>query len=697
MRRESRIRQHDRNDCAAACVASICAHYGLMLPMMKIREACGTGPDGTTMQGIIDAFGKLGFDAAGLKAKQKNILELQNISEPVIMHLEKKTGWLHFVVLYGIKGSEALVMDPEDGRMHRTGLSELEEEWSGYIVAATPSPEFKKGDSRTDIKGRIRELLVFHRKELLMVMTGSLACIAATLSTSVFIQAIIDRTIPSGDTGNLVMMFSAMLCLALLGWSVSYTRTVLLVRVSLKIDCMLIAGYFKKLFSLPVSFFDSMGSGDLNSRISDAYRIRAFITERLLLMAVSIATLAITAAVLTAFYWRLALVTLSLVPVFILIYTVSDKANRKINRKIIEENAKFEQSSIEWLSSARTVRYCNAGKEAAGKVAEKYFPMATAMYKGGVFTSAVTSASDAASKLVSIITLAAGAYFVLESELSVGELVSFFSLSTMLCSPILLLIESNRDITEARISAERLFDIMDLAPEDDAPTCRFTPKSSDTIEFRNVSFSYQGRNRLLEHLSFKIAPGKINLIYGPNGCGKSTVASLLMRGYKPQEGSITAGGIDINSISLADWRAFIAIVPQKTDIFDGSILDNIVMGKRDYDIRDVAAACAMAGLSGTVESIPGGLSAHTGEQACRLSGGERQKLALARALYRKPGALILDEASSHMDSGSKMMLYDTLSLLRDKNITIILISHDNDACQIADNIIDIKTNAHSEA
>lgn len=697
MRRESRIRQHDRNDCAAACVASICAHYGLMLPMMKIREACGTGPDGTTMQGIIDAFGKLGFDAAGLRAKQKNILELKNISEPVILHLEKKTGWLHFVVLFGIKGTEALVMDPEDGRVHRTGLSELEEEWSGYIVAATPSPAFRKGDIRTDIKGKIRELLVFHRKELFLVMTGSLACIAAALSTSVFIQAIIDRTIPSGKTGNLIMMFSAMLCLALLAWSVSYIRTVLLVRVSLKIDCMLISGYFRKLFSLPVSFFDTMGSGELNSRISDAYRIRSFVTERLLLMAVSLTTLAITTAVLMAFYWKLALITLSMVPFFILIYAISDKTNRRINRRIIEENAKFEQCSIEWISSGRTVRYFNAGKEAAEKVEAKYFPMATAMYKGGVFTSAVTSASDAASKLVSIVTLAAGACFVLKSELSVGELVSFFSLSTMLCSPILLLIESNRDITEARISAERLFDIMDLPAEDEASSCSFSPKTGDTIEFRNVSFSYPGRDKLLEHLSFRILPGKINLIHGPNGCGKSTVAALLMRGYTPQKGSITAGGIDISAVSLADWRRFIAIVPQKTDIFDGSILDNIVMGKQDYDIRDVAAACAMAGLSGTIESIPGGLSAHTGEQACRLSGGERQKLALARAIYRKPGVLILDEASSHMDSNSRKMLYDTLNLLKSNKITIILISHDNDACPIADNIIDIKTNAHSEA
>ena len=144
MEKEIRIRQQDRNDCAAACVASVCAHYGLKLPLIRIREACGTSADGTTMQGVIDACGKLGLEAAGLKSKNKDIDSLRKVDRPVILHLEKKNGWLHFVVLYGMGKDHARIMDPEDGRMHRSSLKELEEEWSGYIIAVTPSPMFRK-------------------------------------------------------------------------------------------------------------------------------------------------------------------------------------------------------------------------------------------------------------------------------------------------------------------------------------------------------------------------------------------------------------------------------------------------------------------------------------------------------------------------------------------------------------------------
>ncbi len=697
MKKEIKIRQHDRSDCAAACVASVCAHYGLRLPMLKIREACGTGPDGTTLQGIIDGCGRLGLDAAGLRAREKHILDLKDAAKPVILHLQKKNGWLHFVVLYGMDTTRATIMDPEDGRLHKTGLDELEEEWSGFIVAVTPSPQFHKGDYRTPVMARFKELFLYYRKELGLVLAGSAAFIAATLSTSVFLQRIIDDVLPSGDRGTLTAICTVMLCLTILTWFISYTRSVLLVRASLQIDCRLIMSYFRKIFSLPVSFFDSMSSGELNSRVSDAYRIRSFITGRLLLIAVSIITLITATGILLTFHWRLTLITLSLTPLFILLYRLSDRINRRLNRRIIESSARFEQTSIEWLSSARAVKYFNSGQEAAGRIGQQYFRTASALYRGGIFTSAVNSTSDSIGRIISIVTLTAGAFFVLGSHLSVGELVSFYTFTSVFTAPIVMLIESNKEITEARISAERIFDILDMEQEDSGEYLDFTPSAADKIEVRGLGFSFPGRARLLEDMSFDILPGRINLIRGSNGSGKSTIAALLMKGYTPQEGKITAGGVDIRSIRPDIWRKYISIVPQKPDIFDGTILDNIIMGDNTYDYREVAAACSIAGLTSTIESLPGGILAHTGEHACRLSGGERQKVALARALYRRPKVIILDEAAAHLDTGSRKRFGETILTLRDKGITIILISHEQGAETLADNIIDINTNAHSQA
>lgn len=696
MKKEIKVRQHDKSDCAAACVASICAYYGLRMPLMRIREACGTGPDGTTLQGIIDACGSLGLDAAGLRAKEKHIGDLTGAAKPVIMHLQKKNGWLHYVVLYGLDSSTATVMDPEDGVLHKMDPGALEEEWSGFIVAVSPSPMFRKGDHGTRVLSRFRELLFYYKKEMGMVLAGSAAFIAATLSTSLFLQRIIDDILPGGDRIMLIAAGAAMLLLTALTWLISFMRSYLLVRVSLQIDCRLIVSYFRKVFSLPLHFFDSMGSGELNSRVSDAYRIRSFITGRLLLMAVSVITLAAATAVLLFFDWRLTLITLAFVPVFILLYQVSDRVNRRLNRRIIEENARFEQNNIEWLSSARAVKYFNASREASRKIEGQYFRTASAMHKGGIFISLIASSSDTVSRLITIISLLAGAFFILHSELTVGELVSFFSFSTLFTSPIVMLIESNREITEARISAERIFDILDLDAEDTGDYIDFTPAADDRIEARGIGFSFPGRMKLLDGLSFDILPGRINLIRGSNGSGKSTIAAMLMKGYTPSQGRITVGGVDLRHIHPERWREYISIVPQKPDIFDGTILDNITMGDSGYDIRAVAAACSLAGLSGTIDSLPGGIMAHTGEHACRLSGGERQKIALARALYRRPKVLILDEAATYLDSGSRRRLLETIRTLRKKGVTVVLISHEEEAAEIADNIIDI-TNAHSQA
>ena len=696
MKKEIKVRQHDKSDCAAACVASICAYYGLRMPLMRIREACGTGPDGTTLQGIIDACGSLGLDAAGLRAKEKHIGDLTGAAKPVIMHLQKKNGWLHYVVLYGLDSSTATVMDPEDGALHKMDPGALEEEWSGFIVAVSPSPMFRKGDHGTRVLSRFRELLFYYKKEMGMVLAGSAAFIAATLSTSLFLQRIIDDILPGGDRIMLIAAGAAMLLLTALTWLISFMRSYLLVRVSLQIDCRLIVSYFRKVFSLPLHFFDSMGSGELNSRVSDAYRIRSFITGRLLLMAVSAITLAAATAVLLFFDWRLTLITLAFVPAFILLYQVSDRVNRRLNRRIIEENARFEQNNIEWLSSARAVKYFNASREASRKIEGQYFRTASAMHKGGIFISLIASSSDTVSRLITIISLLAGAFFILHSELTVGELVSFFSFSTLFTSPIVMLIESNREITEARISAERIFDILDLDAEDTGDYIDFTPAADDRIEARGIGFSFPGRMKLLDGLSFDILPGRINLIRGSNGSGKSTIAAMLMKGYTPSQGRITVGGVDLRHIHPERWREYISIVPQKPDIFDGTILDNITMGDSSYDIRAVAAACSLAGLSGTIDSLPGGIMAHTGEHACRLSGGERQKIALARALYRRPKVLILDEAVTYLDSGSRRRLLETVRTLRKKGVTVVLISHEEEAAEIADNIIDI-TNAHSQA
>ncbi len=701
LNREIKIRQHDRKDCAAACLASVCAYYGLRLPMITFRDACGTNEDGATLQGIIDAAGKLGLDAAGLRSPKKKLSDLRNGRKPLILHLEKKNGWLHFVVLYDMDDEKATVMDPETGDIQKLAIEDVESEWSGYVIALTPDPaSFSTGDFRTRVFKRYLTIFKHHRKELFTVLLASLAVIAATLSTSVFLQKIIDDVLPASDMNALIRIAIIMGVLILLTWGISMLRSTILLRTSLRIDYSLIMDYFSKLFSLPVSFFDSRSTGDLNARVSDAYRIRSFITGRLLVIAISIFTMLMAIAILGSYSWKLTGILMCFIPIYVLCYTLSQKQFKKLNKDIIESNARFEEASIENISAARAIMYCCAGSDAVLRIKKDYTIAIKALYKGGLFSSFISSSTDCISRVSSLVVLIAGSVLVISQHISIGELASFFTIASLFTSPVAVLIESTNEITEARISAERMFDIIEMKGEiaEEAPEQEVEFDRNAGICIRDLSFSFPGRKTLLEHLDMDILPGKINLIRGRNGSGKSTLAAMLMRGYQPDSGSITVGGKDIKEIPLGQWRRHVSIIPQRPDIFNGTILENVIMGDPGYRMESVMAACVLAGLGKTLENIPGGITAHTGEHACRLSGGEKQRIAIARALYRRPQVIILDEAASHLDIEGQKAMEDTILTLKENGITVIMISHEERAALIADHIIDLeKTFAQTEA
>lgn len=689
MKKEIKIRQHDRQDCAAACLSSVSSHYGLNLPLITIREACGTSQEGTTVQGLIDAAPKIGLSAKGLKSKTKNIEDLIPAEKPVILHLNKNSGLLHFVVLYGMDKKKATVMDPEDGEMHRIPVAELEEEWTGYIVVMAPSPSFEKGEKRVNTWLRFKDLFLTNRRELIPAFLGAVIYTVVGLSTSLFLQQIIDKVLPTKNFSLLIFFGAIMFALAALSLFIGYFRSILTVRASIKTDCQLVMGYLNKLLELPISFFNSRNTGELNSRIGDAYRIRSFLSMRLVIIFISIISLIISVFLLFTYYWKLAALTLAFIPLYYLLYKVSDSVNKRTNRKIIESSAKFEAVTVESLNNIRAIKYFDSRKSVSRRLEGKYVAMAQQMYRGGANLSAFSTISDGITRALTFTVLIIGTLFVFGSELTTGEMVSFFTITSFFTSPVMTLIESNSQITEAKIAAERLFEIMDLDEENKGETVSTKLEKSYDINIENLSFSFPGRPLLLKEINCVIRKGKINAVVGSNGCGKSTMASLLMKGYSPTSGKIKVNGIDISQIDTHSWRQYITIVPQRIDLFDGTILENIVPNEDSPDFDRVMEVCRKVGLEHTIDSLPEGILCRTGEQACRLSGGEKQKVAMARALYRKPFALILDEATSSIDASGRNEINGVIKGLAGEGLTILMISHEKESVNIADNIIEI--------
>ncbi|MBQ0006642.1 MAG: ABC transporter ATP-binding protein [Alistipes sp.] len=272
-------------------------------------------------------------------------------------------------------------------------------------------------------------------------------------------------------------------------------------------------------------------------------------------------------------------------------------------------------------------------------------------------------------------------------------MMSFYTITSFFTSPVNSLIEGNNEITQATIAAERLFEILDMDSENSDEEGVQPQEYAGDVRIEDLSFSYPGRAPLFEHFSAVFMKGSITAVTGGNGCGKSTLTMLLMKCYDSYQGCISMGGKDIRKFDTGSWRRYVSLVPQKAELFSGSILDNIFPGKEKTDLQLVASRCVEVGLSETIERFPDGIMSEVGEGGCRLSGGERQKVALVRALCRESGILILDEATAAIDAEGKGQIMCLLKSLAGKGMTIIMITHDDMCLTAADRIIDVdKTN-----
>ncbi|MDD2594647.1 MAG: peptidase domain-containing ABC transporter [Bacteroidales bacterium] len=686
------IKQHDISDCAAACIASVAKWYGRNIPLTIIREASGTGQQGTSIKGIIDACAQIGFNAKGYKSPDKGIEPLIKVKQPIILHTIRENGDLHFVVLYGINHKRGIIMDPADGTHHKTDIAQLQKEWSGYLVILTPDPDFKVSYSTTSVFTRYWNMINLVKSEIILSLLGALVYIIIGISTSLFLQHIIDNVIPDHNVNELAKVATVMTVLMISSLFIGYYRVLLIIRAGIVIDSRLILKYIGHLLKLPLSFFTQRGTGELNSRISDAMKIRDFLTEGITGLFISVITLCVSFVLMFTFHWKLALLTLSFFPLYVIIYLISNKINKKVNREIIESAAHFEEKTVETIAAVRSIKYFGNEEYYFRSIEKQYVRLADKMYRGGRFLGLFSTSSEAVSKMLTIVLLIAGSFFIFNGGLSVGELVSFYSLTAYFSTPLSQLVSINNEMTEAHISSERLFEIIDLEQEG-AESFNLPLDRCHDLIFNNVTFAYPGCEPLLTDFNLTIRKGEITAIRGESGCGKSSLAALIMRGFKTQKGNILINGTDINLIDISRWRNYVSIVPQESDLMNCTILENITCFETEPDVEYVIGILNTLGLNRFITSLPMGVLTKIGENGSRLSGGQRQRIALARALYKRPEILILDEATSSLDNESQQYILDTIVGLRNSGKSIIMITHKNDNIQIADTIITMS--AHS--
>lgn len=677
-------RQRDLTDCGAACLASIAAFYKVRLPISRIRQYACTDKKGTNILGLIEAADKMGFLAKGVRGDWESIFK---IPKPAIAHIIKRKTLSHFVVIVKVTERYLKIMDPGDGNIHKVPHAEFKEEWTGVLVLITPGEKFSVRNEKVPILLRLWQLMKPNLGILLQALIGALAFSILGLSMSLYVGRLVDHVIPGGNMNLLNLLGVAMLIIILFRVLLNLFQSLFVLRTGQRIDGSLILGYYQHLLKLPHSFFDNMRTGEIISRIGDAVKIRVFVNDVSINLILNTFILIVSFVLMFTFFWKLALIMLIVVPFYSLVYFISNSLNRKAQRKVMECAADLEAQLVESLNSAGTIKRFSLEEFANFKTETKFVDLLGTIYKSGLNSIFSSSSSSFITQLITLLVLWIGTGFVIRTQITPGELLSFYTVVGYFTGPVTGIIGFNRTLQDAKIAADRLFEIFDLEIDKDAGKIELQPAMVDDITYENVKFRYGTRVEVFDSLSFTIKKGEITAIVGESGSGKSTIVSLMQNLYPLQNGIIRIGRYDLNNFTNTSIRKVISVVPQKIDLFAGNVIDNIAAGELNPDIDKVLRVCAKLGMSKFIETLPMGFRTYLGENGATLSIGQKQRIAIARALYRDPEVLILDEATSSLDGVAEMFVQNVLKLLRNEGKTLIVIAHRLSTINLADKII----------
>lgn len=679
-----KIKQRDITDCGAACLASVARYYNMKLPVARIRQMAGTDKKGTNVLGMVEAAHKMGFTAKGVKGEWDS---LYKIPLPAIAHVVVKEHLHHYVVISRVTSKYVEVMDPAHGQLHKKPHAVFKNEWTGVLILLFPGNDFVQSSQTVTAGKKFWSLLSPHKGIIAQALLGSALFAVLGLSSAVFVRKIVDNVLPAGNASLLNLLGIIMIIVIVSRLLLNVFKMQFVLKTGQKIDATLILGYYKHILKLPQSFFDTMRVGEIISRLNDAVKVRIFINDIAINLVVNVLIVLFSFALMFTYYWKLAMVMLVVVPLYALIYGISNWLNKRVQRKVMERAADLESQLVESLKSAATIKRFGLEWFSNLKTETRFTSMLGEIYKSGMNNIFSNNSTSFISQGFSVILLWVGAALALQNQISPGELLAFYAVLGYFTGPVSEIIYFNQSLQDAMIASDRLFEIFELEQEDASGKIELKPIHVDDIILKNVHFRYGTRVQVFDALNLTIRARSVTAVVGESGCGKTTLASVLQNIYPLQSGSIHLGKINMNMFTKESIRRQIAIVPQQIDLFSGNVVDNIAVGEFFPDMERIMNICDQLGITSFIEQLPNGIQTCLGENGTTLSGGQKQRIAIARALYRDPEILILDEATSSLDRVAERFLQKTIALLRDMGKTILIITHRLATIRHADKVV----------
>ena len=682
IRRFAWIQQAEEMDCGAACLAMICKHYGIPMTLGKLRELANVTTQGATLDSLARTGESVGFTTRGV---QCTFDTLRGFELPFIVHWE---GY-HYVVVYGVSSTQVWMADPAVG-FRKLSIAEFERGWNGTCLTFTPRQDVAQVAASRSPWVRFARYLLPYRKILLHLFMATFVIQMLGIVPPMIIQNILDGVIVHQNVNLLHLLIVGLIVSSVFTQLTATIRAALANFMVRKLDFTMMSQFFRHTLSLPYSFFAKRKTGDIFARFQENQTIRAFLTESTITTVLNLLMIFIYFTVLFLYNVRLTLLLIAFViPILALTVLVTPRVKR-FAREVFAATTDAKSYLMEALGGAETVKGMGIERPVRLKWETKYAKALEVQYRAQSFNIAVGLAGQLLNAATTIAILWVGADLVLTRELTIGQLIAFNALMGSVLAPLMGLVGLWSLLNDASVAMERLGDVLDLEPEqrpEELASRVAIPELQGDIRIEGVFFRYGGNETpyVLENISVDIKPGELVAIVGRSGSGKTTLAKLLVGFYPPTDGRLTVDGYDIGVVDKEYYRAQVGYVMQTNLLFSGTIAENIAGGE-EPDRRRIEEAAKKADAHGFISKMPLGYQQVVGERGMGLSGGQVQRLCIARALYRNPRLLVFDEATSALDAQSESNIIANLNDIL-KGRTAVIIAHRLSTIMRADKIL----------
>lgn len=672
------FQQLDETDCGAACLAMIASHYKINKSITSIREIACTDVKGTNIAGLVLASQKMGFSAHALKGDKSALTS--DLPFPFIAHIAyDNNGYklLHYVVIKSIKKDTVEIWDPNiDKKKQKKYIEDFCKEWTGYAVFFNPNRNIKIEKENSSLLLKFLPVIKPYKSLLILACLASTLLVVFGIISTLYTRYVIDEIIFSQAKFSLATLSIGMIIVILLQGIIDAVRNILLIHFSYKIDLNLVFSYFSHIFHLPMKFFDSRKAGEIISRMQDIGKIQELLSQTSVSVLMDTFMILIIGPVLYATNKTLFGIVLITVPFSAAIIYSFSRLYKKQYRKLMVNASNVESYLVESINGVATVKAMNAENYSIKGFEKHQMKLTNTGWNAAHLQTYQQLFSEIIKQIGNIVIFWVGSLYIIKGDFSIGSLVSFTALSGYFTDPLQRLVNLQSKLQESFVAADRLEEILELETEQTCEQKLLQPDHlKGDIEIQNVKFRYGTRKYIYEDLCISIKAGEKIALVGASGSGKTTIAKLLLKMYVPESGKISIDGYDLLDMDAYCLRNLIGYVPQDIYLFAGSIAENIALHKPDASLEEIVEASRLAGAEEFIKNLPERYGTMLGEKGTTLSGGERQRIALARALLGHPEILILDEATSNLDTVSERVIKNTIDKLHNGNMTIIIIAH----------------------